>query len=75
MSYHKQKQEVDKNQNTTLTISIEYSTEKLNKIIKIFEKENQDYVFEIKKIIPMIFDKFLDENKYELNHNNNQIDI
>jgi hypothetical protein len=75
MNYNKPHQQVDKNQNTTLTISVEYNTEKLNKIIKIYEKENQDYIFEIKKIIPEIFDRFLELNKHELNGNKNQIDI
>jgi DNA-binding transcriptional regulator YhcF (GntR family) len=69
------KTESKHNQKTTLTISVEYDTDKLNKIIKIFEKENQDYVFELKKMIPEILDRFIELYKYELNGNKNQIDI
>lgn len=75
MGLDKNKQGTVDTQKTTLTISVTYDTEKLNRIIKIFEKENQDYIYELKKLIPGILDRFIELEEHELYGNENQIDI
>lgn len=55
------------NEQITLSIDFPYDKDKYEKIKRIFEKENQDIEFELRQLIPMILDKFLNENNYELN--------
>ena len=55
------------NEQITLSIDFPYDKDKYEKIKRIFDKENQDIEFELRQLIPMILDKFLNENNYELN--------